>query len=333
MIRRIAELLVVGAALSTLWSCSAMAPRSELFKEVGGIKTSPSALRIEVRGLAPRFSGLLEAMADEVVRKSPDVETRAAMTRFKINALPSMQAALFQPDPVAALIDAWALLVQMQDAIEAHPAAANPELEAFVRDRVGAMESELQGIWRDMTGRDGDEAYRRIHVWAAENPLTEGLAARQSTAGLLANVTAQAGVSPLRAASVLLEDTRDLSARLDLLAAYLPKQARWQVESMAYQAILDPELHEQGERLATVLARARGELEGFVDQERVAIEEMIDRQRVQTVGDIEQVGRRLIDHASAQATSLIVKGMVGALGLAAACTGLALLARVAWRRL
>lgn len=327
----------VGAALTLIPSCAAMPPKSELFQRVGASEVSPSALRVEVRSLAPRFSGLLESMADEIAIRSPDLETRAAMTRFKINALPSMQAALFQPDPVAALIDAWALLAQVENAIANHPAAEDPDLERLARSRVSAMEAEIQALWRRMTGGDGENAGRRIREWAVEHPLTDGLAARHSTAPLLASVTTRAGIRPLGAAAVLLEDTRDISARMDLLTAYLPKQARWQVESLTYQLALDPTLHEQihaqATRLLAAVERERAAIERFVTEERAAIEALIDRQRALTVQEAERAGGELIDHGVERASTLIAQGTAGAMAFAATCAGLLVLVRLAWRRI
>ncbi len=202
--------MVVLAAL--LSACATLSPpRSELTERVGRSDLDVSALRVRVRDMARRFSGLLEAMADGLASHSDSPEVARAMLTFKANAVPAMQGALFQSDPVAALVDAWALLAQLQDVLPKRAELAPPELQAEARRSLGDMESQVEALWRELTGReDVSSARRLIHEWAAAHPLTGNLVARESTAPLLASVSEVSGGGLLKRAAGLLEGTRDI---------------------------------------------------------------------------------------------------------------------------
>jgi hypothetical protein len=277
--------VVVLAAL--LSACATLnPPRSELSKRVGHSDLDVSALRIRVRDLARRFSGLIEVAADEIAAHSNSPETARAMLTFKANAVPTMQGALFQPDPVAALLDAWALLAQLQDALPKTAVGASPELLAKAQRSLGDMESQVEAVWREITGsEDVSPARARVHAWAAEHPLVGTLVARESTAPLLASVTAASGGGLRGQAASLLEDTRDLTARVDLYAASLPRQARWQAELVAADAMNAPALQSAMAELARtvdILDRVGGMVANtpaLVARERAAVLEALDMER------------------------------------------------------
>src|SRR5262249_26331805 len=96
-------------------------------------------LRIRVRALAGRFSGVLEALADDLSRRAADPAARLSLTRLKINGIPAIQAALFEPDPIAALLDTWVLLVQLDDAIAKTEALQEDDLRARAHASIGEL--------------------------------------------------------------------------------------------------------------------------------------------------------------------------------------------------
>ena len=67
---------------------------------------SAAALRVQVRSLADRFSGLMEDVGEEVLREELDPARQRNALLWLTNGIPAMQQALFQPDPLAALLDA-----------------------------------------------------------------------------------------------------------------------------------------------------------------------------------------------------------------------------------
>lgn len=327
----LAVALLLGAS-----ACLTMPGRqkSELQAAIGGTHMSPAALRVRVRALAGRFSGELQTVAEDLATRTADPATRLALTRFKVNAIPQMQQALLQPDPVAALIDAWALLAQLRPALAelVRRGDLSAEFKATLGERFTAMESELADIWCELTGtRDASQVATQIHAWAADHPLTS-LAARMSTVGLLAQLTERSGIRPLGAASLLLEDTQDLALRMDLLAEYAPRIARWQAEIFVRELLVDPSLLGSGETPREVLesiVRLLDSAEGlpslitreriaafeqieaerlafqaFVDRERTAAFEALAQERATALADSEKIGADLVDRAFERANDL-----------------------------
>src|SRR5262252_103883 len=131
-------------ALLVASACAASPPKSKLQQAVSQGRMSPDELRIRVRALAGPFSGQIEAFADEIARRSPDPQTRFAVTRFKINAIPALQSTLFEPDPVAALIDSWVLLAQLEDAITTYGVGRDESMRALASERVRGIEREIE---------------------------------------------------------------------------------------------------------------------------------------------------------------------------------------------
>ncbi|MBL0694782.1 chemotaxis protein [Comamonas sp. JC664] len=328
-------------------ACASAPPRSPLLERVGRSDLNVAALRVQVRDLARRLPGMLEAAADGVSASSGSREVHRAMLEFKSSGVPILQATLLQPDPVAGLVDAWALLAQLQDALPRRAARAPPAQVQRARRELEAMEAEVMALWRDLSGREDISRERAlVHAWAAAHPLTGPLTARESTASLLATVSTRSGVSPLGAAAVLLEDARDLTTRLDLYAASLPRQARWQAELAANDAADLPALGAalaelkravdllghfdamaagaqalvSRERAAVLsgLAQERMALQAFisaerqafmgdVDRERAAVMEALRAERVAALRQLDGVARGWVDHAFERAMQLLVR--------------------------
>lgn len=294
----LASLVLLGTACLTVGR-----ENSALSEQVRGGHVDPRQLRVQVRGLAPRFCGEFEALADDIAAGTTDPATRLAMLSFKINSIPQMQMALFQADPIAALIDAWALLAQLQDSLVALPGVLTSPEVAQAQKRFAEMEGELARIWQGLTGdKDVSRYQQKIHAWAAEHPLDQ-LVARESTADLLSDLTKTSGLGLLGAAGELLDTVQDLAYRVDLQSAYLPKQARWQAEYMVWTALSDPSLT-QGAVSAPFVSSLLGALEtterlpAWADfQRRLAMGE-VDRQRLESLrfiqGEREAVVQELL---------------------------------------
>ncbi|WP_373044437.1 chemotaxis protein [Vulgatibacter sp.] len=339
--------LVVAVALAQAACFTVGKGPSELQQQIGGSEMSPAELRTRVRSLAGRFSAELEILADELASRTDDPAQRLALTRFKLNAIPQMQAALFVPDPVAALVDAWALVVQLRNALVglAERPASDPEALALTDERFEAMEDELAALWRQLTGREEIPVIEQmIQEWAAEHPL-DSVATRQSTVGLLSALTERSGVSPLGAASFLLEDTQDLALRMELLGNFVPRQARWQAELFLRERLADRSMLASGETPQELLDAVAGmlqatgdlpalldaereavfsgirgervELQGFASEERAILLEALREERVAVMAQSERIGEDLVDRAFERSTELVDRILLRLLLLAA----------------
>ncbi|NBD08685.1 MULTISPECIES: chemotaxis protein [Corallococcus] len=323
--------VVTVALLAALCGgCASVNPqRSELATRVGRSDLSVAVLRTRVRDLARRFSGLLEAMADDLAARSGSPRVAASMLRFKANAVPAVQTSLFQPDPVAALIDTWALLAQLRDTLPRYAQDVSPELLSHADASLADLESQVEAQWREVTGReDVSPARERVRTWARQHPLTGPLVTRESTTGLLASVTEVSGGGLLSTAAGLVEDTRDLTARVDLYASSLPRQARWQAELVADDAMRAPNIQsalaELGrtvdllERVGAVAAntpalidRERRAVLDALHAERLGLQDFVTGERQAVLADVGQERQAVVDalHAERIATLQQLDGL------------------------
>jgi hypothetical protein len=68
--------------------------------------------------------GEIEETADRIAAGTTNRSVQRAALEWKIEAVPAMRGALFQPDPLTALVDSWALCNQMADYFETGPGNA-----------------------------------------------------------------------------------------------------------------------------------------------------------------------------------------------------------------
>jgi len=217
-------LLVVVAA------CVTSGPRQTKLMKSTQMTISAAALRVQVRSLADRFSGLMEDVGEEVLHNEADPARQRNALLWLTNGIPAMQQALFQPDPLAALLDAWFLIAQMRDYFDHATEHGMPEhIQELATDVLDEMESDIGLIIQNAgPDTDYDRARQMVYVKAKSHPVDASFASRRGSAVFLAEFTAEAGGSALRSIGSITESVEDLVARIDLNAEYIPKLARWQ---------------------------------------------------------------------------------------------------------
>ncbi|MFI5183711.1 MAG: hypothetical protein ACHQNV_04875 [Vicinamibacteria bacterium] len=294
-------LLFVSVLLSALGGCASAPKRSAAMNVVPGVEGSVSEVRTRVRGLAGRFSGLIEEATDRVMATSPDPDVRRAMLLAKTNAIPALQESLFRPDPLEALFDAWVLVAQLQERIAGNDIPALATAQTQLTETCGQMEAELEGVFRKVAPTADIPAARgRVHAWAAEHPLGDTLASRVSTRALVADTVKQGSLNSMQAIAALPETLDDMMTRLDTYVRFIPKQARWQAELLVGDFVAGPEvrgaLERQGsvsgsldrisnvvEQLPGLAASERETLLRAVAAERQAALEGLRRERIETL--------------------------------------------------
>ena len=215
-----------------LGGCSTGTPRQTKLMETSKMTVSSAQLRVQVRSMAGRFSGLMEQAGNRVLARTDDPAMKRSVLYWLTNGIPAMQQALFQPDPLAALIDAQFLIAQMRIYFEAPPTHSLPLENRKIAIRIlDEMESDIKAIV-DNAGPETDyEAGRSlIYGYAKDNPTDSGFTARRGSAAMLAEFTARAGGGALKSIGSITETVEDLVARIDLNAEYVPKFARWQAQ-------------------------------------------------------------------------------------------------------
>jgi hypothetical protein len=195
---------------------------------------TPAELQIKIRSLADPFSGAIEEAVEELSATNDDPEFRLRLLMWQINVVNALQKATFQPRPLAALFDTWALVEQLRIYSETGPGSAFPlELRQIVLNAVEGMEAELLKIATEAGGQEGAaDAQRLIREWAAENPI-DRFVVRASTESELARWTARGNMGAMATVKSLGASLDDVMARLDLYSEYVPKQAAWHAELVA----------------------------------------------------------------------------------------------------
>lgn len=233
----VAAVIVTAAAIG----CTTRSPRQTRMMKTTKMTISAAQLRVQVRSLAGRFSGLMEEAGMMVLQEDEDPARRRYALLWLTNGIPAMQQALFQPDPLAALVDAQFLIAQMRGYFAAHAEGSfrgkYAELAESVLDE---MESDIKLIV-DAAGPDTDYEAARSFVYekAKDYPIDSSFTSRTGSAALLAEFTAKAGANALKSLGSITETIEDLVARFDLNAEYLPKQARWHAQLLIMDEIKD----------------------------------------------------------------------------------------------
>jgi hypothetical protein len=212
-------------------ACVMKGPRQTKLMTSTEMAISAAALRVQVRSLADRFSGLMEEAGEAVLANETDPRRRRNALLWLTNGIPAMQQALFQPDPLAALIDAWFLIAQLRGYFET--AAEQQDMEQQYVDLatrlLDAMKADLKLIIDNAGPNTSYERGRKlVFQKAALVPIDESFASRRGSAVFLAEFTARAGGGALRSIGSVTETVEDLVARIDLNAEYVPKLVRWQ---------------------------------------------------------------------------------------------------------
>jgi hypothetical protein len=256
-----------------------------------GLQDSAEELRIRVRALAMPFSGIIEEAADELEASSPDPSTRVLALRWKSNVIPVIQSALFDPDPLVALIDTWTLLAQMRLFFDAGAGTGIPlEARAEGLAAIARMEGEIERLARSVAQPGGVERAReQVYGWAADNPIELTIASRRSAIGDLAALTAEARPGIRKAIGELTLGLGDMWARLDTYSAWLPKQARWHAELLVSQILSGDDVDGAFEDFST-LTRAIDDIAATVQEapilvtsEREALLQALQDERIATL--------------------------------------------------
>jgi len=283
-------LMILLASSTACASSGEKADRGPGGKEM---QITPSQLQVKVRALADPFSGLIEEVVWELWETDQDPAWRQTTLIWQINVVNAVQRATFQPVPLAALFDTWALVEQLRDyAEDSARLDRTDEQVKIVLNAVNKMEASILKIAIEAGGEEGAENARRlIREWADENPIDK-FATRASTESELAHWTARGNMGAMATVKSLGASLDDVMARLDLYSEYIPKQAAWHAELVAGR-VVEPSRAEQafGDLNLTAAAfdRIASSLEGYPDvvaDERRIVLDTVEREREQVLAEL-----------------------------------------------
>ncbi|MCK5411323.1 MAG: hypothetical protein KAJ67_04465 [Gemmatimonadetes bacterium] len=334
--------LLLAAALAAA-SCSTAPPRQTAFMSgTENVDLTSMEVRIHAYGYAERFSARVETAADEILAVTEDADVARNALLWKMNALPAMHLAVFQPDPLIGFLDAWTLTVQMGDFFTtgAGRDAFGP-LQSIAVEASEALERAVGEVIASVTvSGDAPWGERTVRAWADSHPITSMEFLRETTASEFADVLGQDQAGGMAVLGSLAMQATDLSERLKYYAAAMPKQIRWQSKLVLLELLDEADVEEflgnvgSIDRSAFRLAEFADTVPALVgDQAAFAVDALSDellallrevsRQRLETlealtaerIAVMEQVGNELIammDQVAAIADSTLRRAPVAA---------------------
>ena len=261
---------------------------------------SAAELRAAVNALADRFADQIEETADRIGAATQDPAVRRRALAFKIDAVPAVYTAAYRADPLAGVIDAWALAYQVDHYLR--DGAGRDSFGAgqgIARDGARELVAEADLVSRRVV-RPGefDRARADVEAWARRNPVRYTFSSRPSCAAYTAGRRAEGRDAFVAIGSV--SDTAEaVSERLNTFAAQVPKLARWQAELLLSESAGERSLEAALGDVAAVGSAARrveGVLDGAPDvagataaartvlaEERRAVLDSVNAQRLATL--------------------------------------------------
>jgi len=207
-----------------------------------------------MRSLVGPMSAQIEQAADQIIAGTADKTVKRAALLWKIEAVPALRKALFEPDPYSAVMDTWVLFYQMADYFE-----RGSGKEALGKSAVIAaaacrrLEEEFTPIVSSMT-ISGDVSRVRAFArkWAAEHPLQYSIAGREPAVGRVLERDAASFHTTSEVVAEVTTAVDDLNRRLELYTDQFIRQARWEADLLKLDMLADLKV----ERLLPLAERA-----------------------------------------------------------------------------
>jgi hypothetical protein len=204
--------------------------------------------------------GEIERTADQIAAGTSDPAVRRAALRWKIDAVPALSAALFQPEPMTAVLDSWVFFNQMADFFET--GAGKDQLGESAPVAVEAsrrLEQEIADVFAAMTvSHDVSRVRAFAKSWAAAHPIRYAIGDRETALGRSLERDVPESWSTGEAVAEITTSVDDLNRKLDVYNEHVFRQARWEAELLASDLRLAdmPPLAERSVQSAESLAAA-----------------------------------------------------------------------------
>src|SRR5215469_1405363 len=218
---------VSASGVLLLAACAGMSGGgSTALIRASGSELTALEYRAAANNLAIRIPGLIELTGERMLAQTFDPELRRRALLWKLDGTAAFQQALFRPDPLGAAVETWALAIQVQDAVEQGElreafGALQPIAQDGARNITAAIEEEAKFIARRPEGHARLKEF--VTQWAHEHPIGLPFSARPSIQPLLARIASSQDVGLIEVFGTVTATLSDLSTKLDIYAASLPK--------------------------------------------------------------------------------------------------------------
>jgi hypothetical protein len=252
MARTLALVLGIAAVLFSP-GCQSKARNRQINPTVqSDLAVNANQVRLRMRSLVDPFAGEIEQAADKIGASASSPSIKRAAIRWKIEGVPAIRGALFQPDPFVAVLDTWAFTFQMEDFFESGPgrmalgAGAPVAVETSRR-----LEQETMKVTATFT-KSGDVSKVREYArqWATEHPIRYALQDRETTLSRVVETDVGVSWSIGEAVADLTVTADDVHREIQIYSDHLFRQARWEAE------LLMVDLPATGKEVLTLADRA-----------------------------------------------------------------------------
>ena len=282
--------------------------------EAIGVEMTAAELRLDLYRYENLFASTVQTTANDIYDETEDVAIRETAIRWKINAIPDIQAAVFRLDPLSGLADAFGFTAPMEQFFaEGAGKGLFGEQQHIAVNASRFLMSEVRALAVRVVGQERlNEVGPRYAAWVQKYPIQNISFGRRSVTGDAASITAANwGSGGLESVGRIEDLVRDLSDRLTIYGHQLPELARWHSELLVMEVdenLIMP-LWENVESLDATAQSLDAEIKGiraFVDatpdlisDERALILATVqkdletalvdvDRQRLETVAALSQ---------------------------------------------
>ncbi len=283
-----AAALAICLAAAAIPACSAP-PKQGLIDEIPDATMGRHELRARLREVAYEIIGHSKARSYKIYATATNSRTRWNALQLAIRSNEMMIAAVTHDDPVASLLDTWALIIQMRGLFESDIARDlfPDDADEIVAEALLA-EGKIVALAERLAGPERAEAGRvKIENWALEHPLTAGMY-RPSFATEVVGLMPTQERNLFSVADTLDETVNRLSTRLEILNNQLPQQISWQAGLLLEQRLGDVDIQAMAAQTERVMTMVE-ETPQFIDAQREEIFRQVDLQRADTLQRVEVI--------------------------------------------
>jgi hypothetical protein len=225
-----------------------------------------------------------------------------------MNSIPAVYKPFYNPKPLLAMLDSWALSLQMKQFFKSEAGQkAFGKWHIYGWDAAVLMETQMVELVKLMSpAGDISLAENFIRSWSDDHPIQTPFFVRESMVPLLSSGSAEKALSAFQAAAKLPYQLDDIANRFAIYGDYLPKQARWQAELLWS----DLGVHEKVETLNAELTTATQVLQqvgevvekspDFIADERSAVLEVFRNERLETLSAVNKQRIETLDTINQQ---------------------------------
>ena len=224
--------LFVLVALLAVAGCMSTRSESGAAEALDSLGLSNRGIREANIRVAYRYGLAVEQAADSIIALATDPVTKTNALLWKIYCIPVIRQIYSQSDPIVATLDGLAFSMQCREYFTTgHGRNRFGAQQQIAISAAESMERRfIESNRQYLTSTNSDTVIARTFRWAGNHPLTNHLFERASIASDVDQLLARPDYSIGSAVGRIADDVDDLSGRLSLFAAQLPREARWQGE-------------------------------------------------------------------------------------------------------